>query len=103
MSSSIRYALTGLVAVLMVLLIGTPAAHAQFDRGTTFFANNRQGIDFAAIIVEAVPCADKVRFASTGSEGDAFSIRLAGAYRGRDKILKFEGGDGDYGLIEHRD
>ena len=78
------------------------AAQAQLARGTTFFANNRQGIDLAAVICDAVPCADKVRFTSTGSEADAFAMRLARAYRGRDKILKFEGGYhgySDYGQM----
>ena len=78
------------------------AIHTQVDIGTTFFANNRHGIDLAATIVDAVACADKVRFVSTGSEADAFAMRLARAYRGRDKILKFEGGYhgySDYGLM----
>ena len=80
----------------------TAAVRAQLERGTTFFANNPQGIELAAAIADAVPCADKVRFASTGSEADAFAIRLARAYTGRDKILKFEGGYhgySDYGLM----
>jgi len=90
----------------MILGHGHPevsaAVHAQLERGTTFFANNPQGIELAAMIADAVPCADKVRFASTGSEADAFAIRLARAYTGRDKILKFEGGYhgySDYGLM----
>ena len=45
-----------------------PAVNAavteQLARGTTFFANNAQGIELAEVIVDAVPCADKVRFAS---------------------------------------
>ena len=80
----------------------TAAVQAQLERGTTFFANNPQGIELAAAIADAVPCADKVRFASTGSEADAFAIRLARAYAGRSKILKFEGGYhgySDYGLM----
>ena len=40
-------------------------------KGTTFFANNEYGIRLAAEIVDAVPCAEKVRFVSTGSEADA--------------------------------
>ena len=80
----------------------TAAVREQLERGTTFFANNPQGIELAAVIVDAVPCADKVRFASTGSEADAFAIRLARAFTGRSKILKFEGGYhgySDYGLM----
>jgi glutamate-1-semialdehyde 2,1-aminomutase len=70
--------------------------------GTTFFANNEPGIRLAAEIVEAVPCAEKVRFVSTGSEADLYAMRLARAYSKRDKILKFEGGYhgmSDYGLM----
>ena len=80
----------------------TAAVQAQLERGTTFFANNPQGIELADVIVDAVPCADMVRFASTGSEADAFAMRLARAYTGRDKILKFEGGYhgySDYALM----
>lgn len=80
----------------------TAAAQAQLSKGTTFFANNRFGVDLAQAIVDAVPCAEKVRYVSTGSEADAFAMRLARAYTGRDKILKFEGGYhgfSDYGLM----
>lgn len=78
------------------------AVTEQLAKGTTFFANNAKGIALAEVIVDAVPCAEKVRFASSGSEADAFVIRLARAYRGRNKILKFEGGYhgySDYGLM----
>ena len=74
----------------------------QATQGTTFFANNEHGIRLAAEIVDAVPCAEQVRFVSTGSEADLYAMRLARAYKGRDKILKFEGGYhgmSDYGLM----
>jgi len=78
------------------------AVQAQLENGSTFFANNPHGIELAEAIVDAVPCAEKVRFSSTGSDADAFAMRLARAYRGREKILKFEGGYHgytDYGLM----
>ena len=68
------------------------AVQDQLSRGTTFFANSEPGIRLAAAIVDAVPCAEQVRFTSTGTEADLYAMRLARAYRGRDKILKFEGG-----------
>ena len=46
-------------------------AAAGRRKGTTFFANNAHGIRLAAEIVDAVPCAEQVRFVSTGSEADA--------------------------------
>ena len=42
--------------------------------------------------VAAVPCAEQVRFVSTGSEADLYAMRAARAFKKRDKILKFEGG-----------
>ncbi len=70
----------------------TAAIQEQLGRGTTFFANNPQGIRLAETIVEAMACADQVRYTSTGTEADVYAMRLVRAYRRRDKILKFEGG-----------
>ena len=64
----------------------------QLPKGMTFFANNSKGIELAEAIVEAVPCCEQVRFVASGGEADMYAIRLARAYTGRDKILKFEGG-----------
>ncbi|HXC27696.1 MAG TPA: aminotransferase class III-fold pyridoxal phosphate-dependent enzyme [Stellaceae bacterium] len=80
----------------------TAAAQARIAQGTTFFANNRWGIELAEAIVDAVPCAEQVRFVSTGSEADLYAMRAARAYTRRDKILKFEGGYhgmSDYSLM----
>lgn len=68
------------------------AVAAQLPRGMTFFANNAPGIELAEEICRAVPCAEQVRFLSSGGEADMYAIRLARAFTGRDKILKFEGG-----------
>jgi glutamate-1-semialdehyde 2,1-aminomutase len=78
------------------------AVQEQLGRGSTFFANNEAGIRLAAEIVDAVPCAEKVRFVSSGSEADLYALRLARAFTKRDKILKFEGGYhgmSEYGLM----
>ena len=74
----------------------------QLARGTTFFATNEHAILLAEEILRAVPCAEKVRFCSTGSEATMYAMRAARAFRGRDKILKFEGGFhgmNDYALM----
>jgi glutamate-1-semialdehyde 2,1-aminomutase len=78
------------------------AVQEQVARGSTFFANNSAGIRLAEAIVEAMPCADKVRFLSSGTEATHYAMRLARAYRKRDKIMKFEGGFhgmGDWALM----
>jgi len=81
------------------------AVREQIEIGTTFFANNEPGIRLAADIVDAVPCAEQVRFVCSGSEATFYAMRLARAYRGRDRILKFEGGYhgmSDYALMSMR-
>ena len=80
----------------------TKAIIEQAPRGTTFFANNQHGIKLAETICDAVACADQLRFVSSGSEATLYAMRLARAYRKRDKILKFEGGYhgmSDYALM----
>ena len=78
------------------------AVRRQLEHGTTFFANSEPGILLAEAICEAIPCADKVRFTSSGSEATLFAMRAMRAFRGRSKILKFEGGYhgmNDYALM----
>src|SRR3984885_5915721 len=80
----------------------TAAAQERIAQGTTFFANNRWGIELAESIVAAVPCAEQVRFVSSGTEADLYAMRAARAFTRRDKILKFEGGYhgmSDYSLM----
>jgi len=77
----------------------TAAVQAQLGRGTTFFANNRHGIALADEIVSAVACAEQVRFVSSGTEADMYAMRLARAFRRRERVLKFEGGY--HGMSDH--
>jgi len=68
------------------------AVFEQLPNGMTFFANNAKGIELAEAIVDAVPCCEQVRFVTSGGEADMYAIRLARAFTGKPKILKFEGG-----------
>jgi glutamate-1-semialdehyde 2,1-aminomutase len=68
------------------------AVREQLDRGSTFFANNEHAILLAEEISKAMPCAEKVRFCSSGTEATLYAMRVARAARRRDRILKFEGG-----------
>jgi glutamate-1-semialdehyde 2,1-aminomutase len=80
----------------------TAAVLEQIPKGTTFFANNEPGIALAEEICNAMACASKMRFVSTGSEATLYAMRAARAHRKRDKILKFEGGYhgmSDYSLM----
>ena len=80
----------------------TEAVLNQVPNGTTFFANNVHGIKLAEEICAAVNCIEQIRFVSSGSEATLYAMRLARAYRERDKVLKFEGGYhgmSDYSLM----
>ena len=68
------------------------AVREQLDIGMTFFANNAAGLELAEAICDAVPCAEQLRYVSTGGEADMYAMRLARAHTGRSKIMKFEGG-----------
>jgi len=80
----------------MLLGHGNPevleAVYEQLPKGQTFFANNSDGIELAEEICRAVPCAEQLRYVSSGGEADMYAMRLARAFTGRDKIVKFEGG-----------
>jgi glutamate-1-semialdehyde 2,1-aminomutase len=68
------------------------AVEAQLRKGTTYFQLSEPTLSLAEEICRAVPCAEQVRFCGSGSEATFFALRVARAYRKRDKILKFEGG-----------
>ena len=68
------------------------AVEQQVKLGSTFFALTEPAIRLAERIVDAVPCGDAIRFQTTGSEATLSAVRLARAFTGREKILKFEGG-----------
>ncbi|OED38775.1 glutamate-1-semialdehyde 2,1-aminomutase [Chromatiales bacterium (ex Bugula neritina AB1)] len=68
------------------------AVSSQLGKGMTFFANNSASVELAEEICRAVPCAEQVRYVTSGGEADMYALRLARAYTGRNKILKFEGG-----------
>jgi glutamate-1-semialdehyde 2,1-aminomutase len=79
----------------------TAAVQAQLPKGTTFYFLNEPEIELARRMVEAIPCAEVVHYAGSGTEATFYALRIARAHTGRRKILKFEGGwhgMHDYGL-----
>lgn len=80
----------------------TEAVLEAVGRGSTFFANNDQAVMLAEELVRAIPCADKVRFTTSGTDACFQAMRAARAYTGKEKILKFEGGfhgTSDYAMM----
>jgi glutamate-1-semialdehyde 2,1-aminomutase len=58
-------------------------------------------IQLARKVQQYMPAAEMVRFVNTGSEGTLMAIRVARAYRNRDKIARFEGNyDGQHDLVQ---
>lgn len=52
---------------------------------------NQALVEFAELLCDTVPCLERVRLTGSGSEATLHVIRLARAYSGRAKLLKFEG------------
>jgi glutamate-1-semialdehyde 2,1-aminomutase len=78
------------------------AVEAQLRKGTTYFQLSEPAVALAEELCRAVPCAEQLRYTSSGSEATFFALRVARAFRKRDKILKFEGGfhgTHDYSLM----
>lgn len=63
----------------------------QIGRGSQFAAPTESLNDVSERIIEKIPCADMVSYQSTGTEANMAAFRLARAYTGKDKIVKFEG------------
>ncbi len=61
------------------------------QQGTSFGATCAQEIELAEIICDAFPSIEKIRMVNSGTEATMSAIRLARAYTGRNKIIKFEG------------
>lgn len=59
--------------------------------GTSFGAPTRAEVVLAETVIDAVPSIEEVRMVSSGTEAVMSAIRLARAYTGKSKILKFEG------------
>jgi glutamate-1-semialdehyde 2,1-aminomutase len=61
------------------------------ENGTSFGAPTEGEVELAQIICEALPSVDSVRLVSSGTEACMSAIRMARAYTGRNKIIKFSG------------
>jgi glutamate-1-semialdehyde 2,1-aminomutase len=60
-------------------------------RGLSFGIPNPLEVEMAELICDWVPSIEKVRMVNSGTEAVMSCIRLARAFTGRDKIVKFDG------------
>ena len=63
----------------------------QLERGILYAAQTELEFEAAELVCRLVPCAERVRFVSSGTEAVQAALRLARAATSRRKIVKFEG------------
>jgi glutamate-1-semialdehyde 2,1-aminomutase len=76
--------------------------HEEIDRAVLCAMTSELEVDVAEMIVEMCPCVELVRLACSGTEATMHALRIARAYTGREKVIKFEGmyhGFQDYTLF----
>src|SRR2546430_17509201 len=61
-------------------------------RGSLYGQPTEMQVELASLISSLVPSMEMVRLVNSGTEATMHSLRLARAFTGRQKILKFEGG-----------
>ena len=66
------------------------AVQEQMARGTHFSGSTELEVQWGNWVRELIPSAEKVRFHSSGTEADMMAIRMARAYTGKTKVIKFE-------------
>lgn len=69
----------------------TKAIQQTAEEGVLYGTPTTYEIQFAQMIREAIPSMEKIRFVNSGTEAVMTTIRVARAYTGRDKIVKFAG------------
>ena len=65
------------------------AVTEQVSKGTHLGANTELEIKWGELVTKLIPSAEKVRFTSSGTEATLMAMRLARAYTGKSKIIKF--------------
>ena len=64
------------------------AARRAMERGTHFGSSHDLEVEWGQQVIDMVPCAERVRFTSSGTEATMMALRLARAYTGRDRVIK---------------
>src|SRR5438309_8367111 len=68
------------------------AVQKALGRGSLYGQPTEMEVELASLIKSLVPSMEMVRLVNSGTEATMHSLRLARAFTGRQKILKFEGG-----------
>ena len=67
------------------------AVRETAEKGTSFGAPSPLEVELARVVCDLVPSLEMLRFVNSGTEATMSALRLARAFTGRDKILKFAG------------
>jgi glutamate-1-semialdehyde 2,1-aminomutase len=67
------------------------AVIAASQRGFSFGAPTQAESELAKLVIDSVPSVQMIRFVNSGTEATMSALRLARAYTGRSKIIKFSG------------
>lgn len=67
------------------------AVRRQAGLGSNFAYVSAPALELAEELRRAVACAERLRFCASGTEATAYAVRLARAFTGRPRLLKFEG------------
>ena len=67
------------------------AVQRQMELGTHYGSSHELEVRWAELVSELIPCAEKVRFTASGTEASHMAIRLARAWTGKEKIVRFVG------------
>jgi glutamate-1-semialdehyde 2,1-aminomutase len=67
------------------------AVSEQLRRGWSYGAQHEGEIRVAERLVELIPCAEQVVFSNTGTEAVQVAFRIARAFTGRSRIVRFQG------------
>ncbi len=68
------------------------AVKRQAALGSTFYMVNEPALELAELILSALPAGWVLRYCNSGAEATSYALRLARAFTGREKILRFAGG-----------
>jgi len=65
------------------------AVQQSIERGTQLGANTPDEVEYGRLVQELVPCAERLRFTMSGTESTHLALRLARAYTGKSRTIRF--------------
>src|SRR5438270_1817488 len=67
------------------------AVQHQVAQGTHWGSSHELEVRWAQLVQRLIPCAERVRFTASGTEASHLALRLARAYTGKSKVIRFVG------------